>query len=399
MKITIIPQAPISGIKPVRVGDILIDIIKDPRCKEFIFAVAFMRMSGLGRLRIALDDLVSRGGTISGAVGIDSKVTTEEALLELLSLSSTSTIFYTVSGFIYHPKVYLALGDTMATAVFGSANLTMDGLFRNIEFGAAIELDLTDPDDQSLCSQLEGFIRGLLDSTQPNVQAITNQLVTVLTRKPLIGDPVVGSEKNTWEPGTQISKPVAKTTNPLSPLFPEIRVPVAPPSFKKKLTPVALTTHTVTTTSIVPPLSTFIMQLSSHDCAHRTGVKGTAGVLVPKDALRFFPPIAAGPRKFKDIYFDAILNTPTGKTVHNYRLWYYDVGSTGKRIDEHRLDVGHETIDLTTAGGGDLLVISRMPLGVNPEYEVTILSSSDPQYGKFLSLCAKSTNGKIWGLI
>jgi hypothetical protein len=90
-----------------------------------------------------------------------------------------------------------------------------------------------------------------------------------------------------------------------------------------------------------------------------------------------------------------ISNTNLGRERHNYRLWYYpDKG-------EHRLRMDKETIDLSNAGGGDLLVISKLSTSAedNIPFEVTILPQTDPNYPAFLALCTnEETQGKKWGL-
>lgn len=127
MRIELISQLGLGNIKHIRVGDCLNKSIGESECKEFRFAVAYMRSSGLNRLALSINSLLKRQGRISGAVGIDDGITTIEALEALLKISSTSTIFHTKSGFIYHPKLYLISGERHAVAIVGSANLTRAG--------------------------------------------------------------------------------------------------------------------------------------------------------------------------------------------------------------------------------------------------------------------------------
>lgn len=155
---------------------------------------------------------------------------------------------------------------------------------------------------------------------------------------------------------------------------------------------------------VVPPLiggtaRTFIMQLSAFDSSHRTGVSGTPEVLIPHSAIDFFPPLSLSGRKYPDVVFDVVLNTPTGRERHHYRLWYYEVRATGTRIDEYRLRMNHDTIDLSTPGGGDLLVINKLPANSTPAYEVTILPQTDPTFPAFFSLCKHLAQGKKWGSV
>lgn len=143
MQIEVIPQVELNNVQRRRIGDVINKSIADAKCRRFRFAVAYMRMSGWDRLAVSIDSLLNRGGHVSGAVGVDNGITSIEALEALRHISADSTVFYTMSGFIYHPKLYLMNGEDQAVAVVGSANLTRDGLFRNIELASAINLDLS----------------------------------------------------------------------------------------------------------------------------------------------------------------------------------------------------------------------------------------------------------------
>ena len=278
MRIRIIPQIELGSLQRMRVGDVLNNAIGSPTCQQFRFAVAYMRLSGLDRLAVSLQALINRGGRVSGAVGIDQGITTIEALEALRKISSDSTIFHTVSGFIYHPKLYLISDEKKAS-------------------------------------------------------------------------------------------------------------PIAPPPF------------TVAPSHPTPQPGTFIMQLSAFDSSHRTGVPGTPEVLIPHAAIGFFPQLSLSGRKYPDVYFHVVLNTPTGRERHRYRLWYYEQRAIGTRIDEYRLRMDHDTIDLSSPGGGDLLVINKLPAGSVPPYEVTILPQTDPAFPYFIGLCKYLAQVKKWGMI
>ena len=96
--------------------------------------------------------------------------------------------------------------------------------------------------------------------------------------------------------------------------------------------------------------------------------------------------------------FDVVLNTLSGRERHGYRLWYYELRATGTKIDEYRLRMNHDTIDLSIPGGGDLLVINKLPMGSDPAYEVTILDKQDMQYPRFFRMCTNIVQGKKWGI-
>lgn len=393
MRIEIIPQVELGSISRLRVGDFLSKAISDDQCQLFRFAVAYMRLSGLDRLGPSIETLLNRGGHVSGAVGIDEEITSIEALEMLAEMSSDSTIFYTVSGFIYHPKLYVISGEKQAVAVVGSPNLTSGGLFRNVEFATAIYLDFASTIDFEAYKQYEAFINELLNTRHTNVQPVTQDTLQVLTRSG-----VIKSETQTKEPGTPIrTKRQTTASTDVVNLFPPISVPVAPPGRK-----LAARARTIPQPAIVVPpptvgiSGTFIMRLSSFDSSHRTGKPGTAEVLIPQNAMGFFPPLVTSTNyKYANAFFDVALNTNTGRERHSYRLWFYPDRT------EYRLRMDKDTIDLSTPNGGDLLIINKLstPMESNLLYEVTILPQTDPTFSAFFGLCTKESQGKKWGLL
>jgi hypothetical protein len=393
MRIELIPQIEVGVVHRVRVGDVLNNLIASASYNRLRFAVAYMRVSGLDRLSVSIEALRNRGGTVSGAIGISDAITSADALEMLLLQSPDSTIFHTVSGYIFHPKFYLVDGHESAVGVIGSPNLTRDGLFRNVELATAIHLDLRAAPDLALYQQLEQFLLELLSPANANVQTIDNPLLTRL-----LAVNAIRRESETTEPGPGVRGRVGRADPPIDDLFPSLAVPAAPPAAGKVAGIPPIAAARPLPRPAPAPAGMFLMQLSPFDSSHRTGVAGTAEVLIPHGAIGFFPPLTPAGRKYPDVFFDLILTTPTGSEIHQYRLWYYEERAVGTRIDEYRLRMDKETIDLSTIGGGDLLIISKLSPGSNPGYEVTILPQSDPTYPSFLARCDRETQGKRWGL-
>lgn len=395
MRIEAITQCNIGDNQFTRVGDVLNDIIANKDCKKFRFAVAFMRLSGLDRLSNSIDSLINRGGEVSAAIGIDQEITSIDALEAINSLSKTSTIVYTVSNFIYHPKLYVVECGASAIIIVGSANLTLEGLFRNIELCNIIYLDLNSDKDFKIYKQYDKFLSELLNTKNSNVKQVNNDTIKLLASQGLIKSERELQVKEIDSSVKPINWEDKASKTDIGTLFPPLHIPVAPPAGTK-------IAHKKTHSKTIPTsktTETFIMQLSSFDSSHRTGVKGTPEIIIPHPCIDFFPPISEGARKYPDVNFNVILNTPTGREIHQYRLWYYEYRATGKKIDEYRLRMDNGTIDLSTQGGGDLLVINKLPKGTNPSYEVTILSKSDPTYITFLNKCNRDAQGKRWGII
>ena len=112
MRIELIPQIEIGGTHRLRVGDVLNRAIADHNHSDFRFAVAYARISGLNRLAVSIESLLSRGGHVGGAIGIDDEITSVELLEGLAQISADSTVFHSVSDFIFHPKLYVVNGQS-----------------------------------------------------------------------------------------------------------------------------------------------------------------------------------------------------------------------------------------------------------------------------------------------
>jgi hypothetical protein len=62
---------------------------------------------------------------------------------------------------LFHPKFYLACGDTQARLIVGSANLTLGGLNNNIEASMVLDFDLTNDDDKAIIDNIEVLLSSL----------------------------------------------------------------------------------------------------------------------------------------------------------------------------------------------------------------------------------------------
>ena len=240
MRIEVITQSVIGNTHWRCVGDVLNAVTARTDCQQFRFAVAYMRVSGLKLLYGTLHALCARSGRIAGAVGIDQGITTMEALELLRQLSSESTIVCTVSNYIYHPKLYLVEGDQWACAVVGSANLTRDGLYRNVELATLIHLDLASSVDREIYQYYDAFLRELLNPRNPNVQPLNEATLKWLADTVMIEDEAHVPDL----PSVTRSR---SATTKLKDLFPSLPVPSVP-----ALSEVAHVLNTGPETSAVP---------------------------------------------------------------------------------------------------------------------------------------------------
>ncbi|MBU5347915.1 phospholipase D-like domain-containing protein [Paenibacillus lautus] len=187
MIIDLIPQLALEKIERLRTGDILNKYLNDSTYCRFRFSVAYMRLSGLKQLREGIEGLISRDGTVSGVIGINDGITSEEALQTLNEFSDSSTICYTNSDIIFHPKFYI-FDDESANAVIviGSPNLTRDGLYMNGELAVALSFDLNNEGERKTYEQFNNVIEALLDDSNDTVQKLNSDLIEFLKSVGLI---------------------------------------------------------------------------------------------------------------------------------------------------------------------------------------------------------------------
>lgn len=119
-------------------------------------------------------------------VGVDQKGTSEEALRAILALGISSYVFYQPSFPIFHPKIYLFEGDERTELIIGSSNLTVQGLFVNVESSLLLSIDNNNADDRKVIDDLKTYFKGLFDLSDPNLQPLTNELIEELAHHKII---------------------------------------------------------------------------------------------------------------------------------------------------------------------------------------------------------------------
>ena len=108
---------------------------------------------------------------------------------------------------------------------------------------------------------------------------------------------------------------------------------------------------------------------------------------IPESVADFFPSVGMNGRKYPDQYFDVRVNDHAGEArLVSYRIWQRPPGSDTGHAD-WRINVKHDTIDLTTEGGGDILLIERLPENESPRYESWLVRATDPEYADLLAHC------------
>ncbi|HOV50986.1 MAG TPA: phospholipase D-like domain-containing protein [Candidatus Cryosericum sp.] len=112
--------------------------------RDVRIAVAFVSCSGLELVWPAINSILDSGAEVEFMVGLDSFISEPEALLQLYELAGARTnadlyCYWSTQGHgIYHPKLYLLLGETEGRCLLGSSNLTRPGLAANLEVNAMV---------------------------------------------------------------------------------------------------------------------------------------------------------------------------------------------------------------------------------------------------------------------
>ena len=120
-------------------------LLSIPKVKRVLVSVAFVREDGVNVVETKLKRIAK---VASFFVGIRNGITSIQAIRRLLALGVKLYAVDTGSrSTIFHPKVFLAKGKGLASAIIGSANMTFGGLNRNIEAGAILHLDLANKAD------------------------------------------------------------------------------------------------------------------------------------------------------------------------------------------------------------------------------------------------------------
>jgi len=125
-------------------------------CKRVLGSVAFVLQDGVSAIA---PELKQAAKVATFFVGIRNDITSIQAIKALLDLSvKVYAVDTGTRSVIFHPKLFLAEGQTSARLLIGSANLTFSGLHNNIEAGALLELDLkTEADKQFLDALVKTF--------------------------------------------------------------------------------------------------------------------------------------------------------------------------------------------------------------------------------------------------
>lgn len=229
MEIEILGQ----GFEPLSknsVGNLLMEYFSNNEFHSFTAISAFVTLSGVN----GISKFISEANHLKNnliVVGVNEKVTTKEALEEMLRIDNAkSYVFYANNNSIFHPKIYLFEGNHKSILIIGSSNLTGRGLFTNVETSLQVTIDNLIDKDRKVIEQLKVYFKGIFNQTDSNLKIITDELI-----KSLVKSGIVPTEAEQKAIRAESKKtPTKKNDDFISMIFPKRALAKIPKEFLNK---------------------------------------------------------------------------------------------------------------------------------------------------------------------
>lgn len=148
------------------------ELIEMDEANEIILSSAFLTSDGVYVLK---ESLKKSKDKISMYIGCRNGITSKQGIISLIELGIIPYVIDTGSrNFIFHPKVFLSVGDSTALSTVGSANFTYGGLINNIESSTIIDLDLANESDIKYVKDFRESFKELKVRFPENVIKVTS---------------------------------------------------------------------------------------------------------------------------------------------------------------------------------------------------------------------------------
>ena len=164
---------------------------------------AFASSGGIKGLTNSVLSAKEQGAKINIIVGVDQKGTSKEALEALIDLKVNAFVFTQKEQIIFHPKIYLFEGNERSILIIGSSNLTINGLWLNVESSLLIEVE-NDSEDVSVIDDLKNYFEGLFNFTDPNLFILDKDLIEKLVKLNKL--PMESERRKTHEKDEEVRK-------------------------------------------------------------------------------------------------------------------------------------------------------------------------------------------------
>jgi len=286
----------INQPKGLRIGDIIIKNLEiqngEPKFDNFYFIVAYVRESGVSRIKDSLVQFRLHGGKVKAVIGIDDKNTSKEGLQLLMKNVDEIYVYHSANPYqTFHPKLYVFEKECKkAVIIAGSSNLTQGGLFTNYEISAEIELNIEKPEHAEQFNKIMQLFGQYTNLKSPCCKVLDDSLLKKLERRNLIGSELQQNIRRLFRH--------KKETNSRHPrLF-------GTESFPR----LSIVYPKVVSAKYVPTNKGFWKILSAFDVS-KTGAPGQ--MIIPMKYLGLFPSMTnwtqtpVGARQ-RDVYFDVV---------------------------------------------------------------------------------------------
>ncbi|MCP4353490.1 MAG: hypothetical protein GY795_49200 [Desulfobacterales bacterium] len=195
MKLTFIGQG-LDSENDITAGSYIINSLEDNRYNSVKAFVAFVSSGGLKNIIDQLIAFKQRGGKVSFYLGVNLNATSKEALEKLMGYDIESYVIYSPNNIIYHPKIYVFEGDETTRVIIGSSNLTVSGLFQNVEASVCIDFENTDEKGSSFIAGIYEYFNSVINSEHQSCQKLTPEILELLIVNRVVLPESVNREKS-----------------------------------------------------------------------------------------------------------------------------------------------------------------------------------------------------------
>ena len=169
--------------KAFLLGDKLNELLKSKKSKydKVWFVASFAKVSGISKLKSSIKKAIANGVEINFVLGMSNKLTTEEALREILDLGCKVKIFRNNIGIGIGAKMYIFEAEGEVAEVFiSSGNITEGGLYRNHEMIVHCNYDLENSDDVAKYNDFKISVSNILEPKEELINELSYELIGIL---------------------------------------------------------------------------------------------------------------------------------------------------------------------------------------------------------------------------
>ena len=224
-----------QGLNPesdVTAGNFIIDSLENDKYTIFNAFVAFVSSSGLRNIIDQLLAFKENGGNICLYLGVNLNATSKEALEQLIEHEIESYIVYSPNNIIYHPKIYAFEGNKETRTIIGSSNLTVSGLFQNIEASVCVDFESDDENGNEFLADIYDHFNSIINKEHPSCQLLTPNVLEILVESKVVLPEAVNRAKNN-KISKEFGQKETKVNTKLLKLFGKVKSKKPPKGFQK----------------------------------------------------------------------------------------------------------------------------------------------------------------------